>query len=111
MFQTTKQLSLADKNGQNGYLEDHPTTRSWLVTSYTSYTPTYEWPVLKPKLEVPTTYHFLRPIFQAYVRRYAPKYGQKYGTNVPPIEDPGDLPLNFGDLPLSTTKYKVVPHS
>ena len=38
-------------------------------------------------MEVPTI--FLRPIFQAYVFENIPrKYGQKYGTNVPPIQDP-----------------------
>ena len=34
-------------------------------------------------LEVPTIYVW--PMFQAYVSGYTSKYGQKYGTNVPPF--------------------------
>ena len=44
-----------------------------------------QWPFQKPKLEVPIPY--IRPIFQAYVRKYPHKiwpYISLYGT-VPPI--------------------------
>ena len=37
---------------------------------------------------------FFRAIFQGY--NIPTKYGQEHGTNVPPFQDPEDLPLNFG---------------
>ena len=42
---------------------------------------------------------YIRPIVQAYFLGNIPtKYGQKYGTNVPPFQDPGDLPLTDDQL-------------
>ena len=39
------------------------------------------------------TYHFLRPMFQAYISGNIPtKYGLKYGT-VPPFLDP-EIPID-----------------
>ena len=44
-------------------------------------------------------------IFQALVSGNIPtKYGQTYGTNVPPVQDPEDLPLKTaGDSKSSKT--------
>ena len=51
---------------------------------------THQWPFQAPKLEVPTIYKaYIGPEFQAKISGDIPtKYGQKYGTNLPPFWDP-----------------------
>ena len=61
-----------------------------------------QWPFQGPKLEVPNIY--IMPIFKGLISgNILPKYGQKYGTNVPPFEDPEDLPLTL--LPRARRAY------
>ena len=43
-------------------------------------------------MEVPTIY---KAYFLGLCKGIPTKYGQKYGTNVPPIQDPG-IPIDFG---------------
>jgi hypothetical protein len=51
---------------------------------------------------------YIMPIFKGLISgNIPPKYGQKYGTNVPPFEDPEDF---FIDVGLTCTQGLCTPH-
>ena len=50
-------------------------------------------------LEVPNMYTAYYGLYKADVREYSRKYGQKYGTNVPPFWDP-EFPIDIWNGPI-----------